>query len=227
MILSHKYRFIYIRCRKTASTSIELALSRVCGPYDVITPMLAPEDEALRSQLGGHGPQNHLNFDGTSRFYGHMPAAEVRLLAGEDVWASYYKWCVERHSWDKVISHYCRRHRDPATRPPLLTFLESGGAHRAVNFRLYTIGGEVTVDHIVRYEHLALGLAQIAALLGLPAEVKALPRVNPQCHAHRPHYSAFYTLPERDFVEELFADEIALHGYRYEDLAESSRSTTG
>jgi hypothetical protein len=40
VILSHQYRFIYIRCRKTASTSIELALSRICGPDDIIFSLL-------------------------------------------------------------------------------------------------------------------------------------------------------------------------------------------
>ena len=38
MILSHTHKFIYIKTYKTASTSIEAALSAVCGPDDVITP---------------------------------------------------------------------------------------------------------------------------------------------------------------------------------------------
>jgi len=51
VILSHEHRFIYIRCRKTASTSTEVALSRICGPNDIITTMLrCPEDEVLRRQ---------------------------------------------------------------------------------------------------------------------------------------------------------------------------------
>jgi hypothetical protein len=53
VILSHQYRFIYIRCRKTASTSIELALSRICGPDDILSAMLRSAHEDLRRQLGG------------------------------------------------------------------------------------------------------------------------------------------------------------------------------
>lgn len=32
MIVSHRYRYIFIKTKKTAGTSIEIALSRHCGP---------------------------------------------------------------------------------------------------------------------------------------------------------------------------------------------------
>ena len=37
MILSHAHKFIYIKTYKTGSTSVEAALSGVCGPDDVLT----------------------------------------------------------------------------------------------------------------------------------------------------------------------------------------------
>ena len=45
MIISHKHKFIFIKTRKTAGTSIELFLSRFCGPEDIITPFQSPENE--------------------------------------------------------------------------------------------------------------------------------------------------------------------------------------
>ena len=57
MIISHKHKFIFLKTVKTAGTSIEIALSKYCGPDDIITPA-SPEDEITRSELGYPGPQN-------------------------------------------------------------------------------------------------------------------------------------------------------------------------
>ena len=39
MIISHKYKFIFIKTRKTAGSSIEYNLSNYLGDDDVITPL--------------------------------------------------------------------------------------------------------------------------------------------------------------------------------------------
>src|SRR6266542_4496127 len=120
MILSHKYKFIFIKTAKTAGTSIEAFLSRHCGASDVVTPIEPPVE--------GHQPRNYLGFINpiheilerpgkifaalrhsiTSRekFYRHMPAFEVQKRVPCEVWNSYFKFCVERNPWDKVLSHY-------------------------------------------------------------------------------------------------------------------------
>lgn len=51
MILSYKRGFVFVKGRKVAGTSLEVALSRLCGPTDVITP-ITPVDEHLRLTVG-------------------------------------------------------------------------------------------------------------------------------------------------------------------------------
>ena len=51
MILSYKHRFVFIKGRKVGGTSLEVALSSVCGPHDIITP-ITPVDEHLRLSVG-------------------------------------------------------------------------------------------------------------------------------------------------------------------------------
>ena len=37
MIISHKHKFIFVKTRKTAGTSVQEALERICGPDDIVT----------------------------------------------------------------------------------------------------------------------------------------------------------------------------------------------
>ena len=57
MIVSHKHKFIFIKTYKTASTSLEIALSQFVGERGVITT-IDQWDEAIRAELGFRGPQN-------------------------------------------------------------------------------------------------------------------------------------------------------------------------
>jgi hypothetical protein len=52
MLLSRAHRFIFVRGRKVAGTSLEMALSTICGPDDIIPPMI-PIDERKRQAANG------------------------------------------------------------------------------------------------------------------------------------------------------------------------------
>lgn len=137
MIISHRHRFIFIKTEKTAGTSVELALAKVCGPDDVISALVHQEDRALRDSLGpGYRSEQNdlvpLRFltpldlaraiarRRRPRFTNHMSAVDVRRFVPPEVWNGYFKFCVERNPWDKAISAYFwwreleeQRRRDP------------------------------------------------------------------------------------------------------------------
>ncbi len=58
MVYSRKRDFLFIKGKKVAGTSVEMALSCVCGPKDIITP-LVPIEEQQRLRLGGRGAQHY------------------------------------------------------------------------------------------------------------------------------------------------------------------------
>lgn len=56
MIISHKYKFIFIKPEKTAGSSLEIALSKYCDHNDIITTI---GEEYIRKKLGYLGPRNY------------------------------------------------------------------------------------------------------------------------------------------------------------------------
>lgn len=229
-VVSHRHRFIFLKTEKTAGTSIEIALSKFCGPDDIIA-RISLEDEKTRRELGYPGPQNdgvapltsyrsHDWKDLIKRgirkavFYNHMPAAEVRRHVGNAVWDSSFKFCFERNPWDRVLSmYYWQNRKEP--RPPLDEYLPRGiRSLRRNGFEQYTIDGKVAVDRICRFEDLDGELEIVRARLGLP-EPLSLPRAKGGHRADRRHYRDVLTESQRQRIAEAFKDEIALLGYKY------------
>lgn len=228
MIISHKHKFIFIKTNKTAGTSVEIALSRFCGPDDVVTP-ISREDEVTRRELGGAGPQNYLAavsaygwgdvWQLVSRgrrkkaFYNHISAAEIRATVGAQVWETYFKFCIERNPWDRTVSAYYWKH-DTEPRPSLTHFIDSGYPLklRKRGFELYTIDGEVAVDAVCRFEHLADDLDLVRRRIGLH-EPLVLPRAKARFRKEKVDYREYFNAFDADRIGKTFAEEIAQLGY--------------
>lgn len=235
MIVSHRHRFIFLKTRRTAGTSVELALAELCGSEDIITP-LAPdhdvpvsEPERLRSERARR-PQNYLRASELPQrptradgivpprrevdYYEHIRAPRARRYLGKDIWRSYFKFAFERNPWDRLVSHYFFLR----SRGSVGTFehtIRNELGRRAQNHLVYTKEGELMVDFVGRYETLERSLAEALARIGVEAKL-TLPRANSESRTDKRHYSTFYTDQLRDYVATLCAPEIALMGYTFE-----------
>jgi hypothetical protein len=124
MIFSRQYDFLFIKGRKVAGTSVEIALSTVCGPDDIITP-ITPIDELERLRRGGRGAQNYSVDRNEERNYLERLAqagadAVTKKHSRSQLYASHMSlqdfvdrfgslptrrdFCVERSPYSKVIS---------------------------------------------------------------------------------------------------------------------------
>src|SRR5690554_6933077 len=130
MLISHSYRFVFVKTKKTAGTSIEISLSRYLGPDDVITP-LPEEDEAIRRPFS-IGPQNY-DFTVTDRRHrvrerklrNHSRARLAREVLGDRAWNDYFVFTVERNPYDRILSQFHWRGGYGAF-PSVMAFLDSG-----------------------------------------------------------------------------------------------------
>jgi hypothetical protein len=230
MILSHKYKFIFIKTAKTAGTSIEVVLSKLCGPKDIVTPIAPP--------IEGHQPRNYEGFinpiaeilerpgklfsavrhtmTSCTKFYNHMPACEVKQRVPPDIWNGYFKFCVERNPWDKVLSHYYMHAAREGGSLSLDEYLTRG--RLPINYFRYTdrSGRNVILDRIVRYENLLAELAEVFAQLHIPFDGTIGIAAKSEYRADRRPYQEVFTDRQRRIVDNAFAREIELHGYQFE-----------
>jgi hypothetical protein len=229
MIINHRYRFIFLKTRKTGGTSVEIALSRWCGPGDVITPV-TDEDEAIRRQAGYVGPQNteislhryslndfrRLLKDGRRKaFYNHAPLAFVRNNMSRRIWNSYFKFSIERNPFDKAISRYFWSTRATANPPPIGEFLRGLNPRLLSNWPIYADGDELGVDFMVRFENLQEDLVTVTRRLGIPGALE-LPRAKGGYRRDRRHYSELLGPDDRMFLEQVCNRELRAFGYMWE-----------
>jgi hypothetical protein len=228
MIISHRHRFIFVKTRKTAGTSVEIALSRACDEADVITPT-TPQDEAIRAARGGLSPRNTAipvrgALDPAWRaewwqqrrrphFYNHVPATRIRTALGRKRWSSYSTFTVERNPWSRAVSLYYWRTKDLPARPSFTDFLRSTDTELLSNFALYADVQGPIVRRVLSYESLDTELEQLRAEVGLPGTPE-LPRAK---SGHRPDddWRALYSPQDIAFVADMCRREIAAFGYEF------------
>lgn len=238
MIVCHRYRFIFIKPRKAASTSVEIALSRLCEPTDIVTP-LRREDEQLRRAEGGQAPVNYRparwyldraalvhalrSRKAPRAFKGHTSAVQARAQLPASVWQTYTKISVTRNPWDMAISHYYwrlwelqRERHDPAELT-LEAFIADLYAHHPrwlTNWYRMADGDELLMDQVLRYEHLSEDLQTLGHLLGVGSSL-SLPRAwaKGQQRQDRRNHRELLCERERRMIEEAARAEIEAFGH--------------
>lgn len=224
MIVSHRHRFIFIKTRKTAGTSIEIALSKFCGAHDILSP-ISPADEKIRANLGYRGPtREYLSFSNYSlkqwfnflrrgkrqlKYYNHMSAGEIKSLVGERIWSSYFKFSIDRDPFEKVISFYHWWVKYSDADMSLSEFVASSAVKRALNYKLYTIDGALAVDYLMRYEKLEEELEIVSEKLKLPEKL-VLPKAKSDVRKDKRSAREVLSADQAKRIAEVFSTEIAL-----------------
>ncbi len=197
-IVSHRYRMVFVRTRKTAGSSVEAALTDLLGPRDWVSTVPAveplrrapwttpnrttwpiPVERELKRRLAPVLPFPAL------RLRQHMAAVELRAVIGRERWDGYTKFAIERDPWDRMLSLWRWRTRSrPCSLDDYLDMIDTGDDRGHARYRvgawsnwpLYAIDDEVSVDRVIRFERLHEDLPLLLGELGV-TEAITLPRL--------------------------------------------------
>lgn len=223
MIISHERRFILVKSRKTASTSIERAIIPQLGGQDVWTPISIPPVPgqnyyslwavdwltakwSVFRDIAGRDSAFHRRF-----YFDHMPLAKIRRTLPAAQFTAYRKFAIDRNPWDFLVSFYFfRRRKGEVANWDFDRFLHEYPIIQ--NRALYTEDDEVIADRVFRFEELPAALAEIAEATGLT--FADLPDDKRDYRGGR-DYRSFYSTSSRDLVATRWAKTIALLGYEF------------
>lgn len=216
MLLSHRYRFLFVHIAKTGGTSVRGALQQ----YRWRDPYYLPQ--FIASKLSGL-----VNHEVAIKLPRHCKAVTAQEMLPRAFYDGLFKFAFVRNPWDLQVSsfHHIRRER-----PHLVNEGETFDAflrrkldpERPWQYHIDTsmtpqtdylidLHGNLIVDFIGRYEQLQDDFDAVCARIGIPG--KTLPHKRKA--TDRARYRDYYTETTRDLVAQHFKADIDRFGYDF------------
>lgn len=170
MIFMRERKLLFLKPRKCAGTSFEIALSKYTGPDDIVTSN-QENDDRLRRELGYGDTRNdryslfeklHLPKGVLARsirrrtfplkFPDHIPAKQARDRIGHKAFDDSFRVSIVRNPYEKMISRYYWAMRDRQDPPPFDRWIRSRPDVLVEDHEQYEIDGRNVIDFFIRFE---------------------------------------------------------------------------
>ncbi len=216
MRISHTHKFVFLANPRTGSTTVR----RVLDPFsDIASVHITKCTSAFP-------------------FYHHISAKELEHIFCEKGWDwdGYFKFCVVRNPYDRVVSLYhhhikMMQGRDngrgrlfnlkmrlkysfskPLSFNEYVRSLDSRGRlTEGLRDFTYSDQGQCLVDCVLKYEDLQNQLPSVLEGIGISVKASDIPHLN--ASSNRKDYVEYYDSETRAIVEERYAYEIQQFGY--------------
>lgn len=211
MLISHHYRFIYLKTHKTAGTSTEIFLEQYCFPE-------LQESHSRECTVNEHAivgaRWQHVQYKNIP-FYNHMASQLVLHRIGRDTFEKYTKIANIRNPFDLMVSNYLFNR----IRLPFKNWIMSKTPvynEKVFWDTILFLEGRMIIDKIIRYESLAEDIERVRQDLGLPKPTRPLNHYKKTSDARRGRsYADYYDDNTRSVVEEIFAPYLTMFGYSF------------
>ena len=212
VLVSHRYKFIYLKNYKVAGSSMETFFRQFC--IDPAEPYSSVYETNKRESEYGIVGSTILPADET--WFNHKNAEEIKRDIGEEIFNSYLKFCVVRNPYDCMVSSffwertikrfegnvdfktYCKQYE--------LTYNRS-------NVSRILLNEEKVCNVYIRFENLKEDIIKLCYTLGITDyDINQLPRHKANIRPPVP-YQEFYDEETKEIVYQLFKTEIEMFGY--------------
>lgn len=203
MIISHSKKFIFIKTRKTAGTSIE----------NFLVPYLDTKTDICTGSIRAGVPLiNH-----PMTITGHCSWRDIADLITKKQWDSYFKFAIERNPFEKVVSDYRFKVRTTQYKKSwsdyLTEWVESG---RMSDWGRYTHEYN-PICNVGRYEYLDEFMEGICAQLEIPYTEWQTSEKKYVTPGDLDHYSSWYENQKQvDIVSDAFQNEFLYFGWTFD-----------
>jgi Sulfotransferase family len=226
VIISYKHKFIFLKIRKTGSSSIQMALSAACGLDDIIVG-----DDSLLN-----GPNVDRNIDKAFSRNPHVNLRQLKMGVPDQMWHAFFKFAFVRNPWDLVVSRYhwerkgmgcsvadfrawlpqyvnrdaIEPERNAGSNIVQRVWETGGGYVNDLQTPFVYEQGTIGIQFVGRYERLAQDFDAACGILGI--ETPPLARLKAGFRKVR-GYRESYDERSRRLVEHAFAADIDHFGY--------------
>ena len=220
-------------------SSLEAYLSQYCGPNCILTTLYPPvEGHEPRNYTGYFNPSPDLisalslgslrsikneavavldRLKNKTKYTPHMPAYLIRSRIPRRIWDSYYKFCVERNPWDKMVSYYYwqKKLKEVGEEISFSEYIVNtnfrGDTYRYMSKNL----DHLLVDRVLRYENLNEELEEVFTSLSIPYKGSLPFLAKHKARKKEGSYRDYYDKQLEDLVRERFHREIELLGFEF------------
>ena len=215
MIISHKHKYIFFKTRKTAGTSLQIALSEFCGDDDIITGSHKFYGEETEKHFSG------INMDKFWTDHPHPTLKETKMFLGEDIWNSYFKFAFVRNPYEIAVSRYYWERRgklkiDDCSIDNFRMWVKNELVNKSFDLMYPYIvdNGLIDLDFIGRYETLQDDVDYLSKIINLP-EIKL--GQNKSGYRDKLHYSKHYDEESKNMVSNFFEKDLNMFNYSFEN----------
>ena len=224
MLVSHLHKFIYLKSKKTAGTSVEVFLQKYCiDPNKIedftnlvksnknVLNLKGKETESKYGIIGSRGRGMHRK---NRIWYHHKPAEDIKNEIGKDIFNNYLKICNIRNPYDLAVSMYEWKKNQSNIKESFDEFLLDLKWQNKLksNIDIWSINGKYDFKYI-RFENLEEDLSNVLKDLNIKEDQVILPHYKKM---NRSNYREYYKNQESiDIISKIYKKEIELFNYNF------------